>query len=282
MTNKRITGSTRRARKNHARKLKLEEVFKKELNTLFNSITKQFKTHYSINGFILPREFYQEDIISALRKHYKRVAREFSKEMREEFSPKHFKLMETKQGEEDVSLRVDVALALYIIQHTRIQSELMTNTTQTNMLDSVQKANMQLEIDDVQATATSIATASAPILNKTLKSRINTIALTETQNMAEATKAIETTVTLSDQLVTPEQAVSLVLGPSIEANKEWAAILDEKTRNDHVGADGQTVSFNDPFIVGGERLRWPGDTSLGASAGNTINCRCSSLTQPFN
>ena len=37
-------------------------------------------------------------------------------------------------------------------------------------------------------------------------------------------------------------------------------------------ANGQTVDFYDPFIVGGEEMQYPLDPS--ASPENTINCRC--------
>lgn len=64
--------------------------------------------------------------------------------------------------------------------------------------------------------------------------------------------------------------------------KLWIATLDDKTRTppdstfDHVRADGQEVSNAGTFTVSGERLEYPGDTSHGASAGNVVNCRCSS------
>lgn len=54
----------------------------------------------------------------------------------------------------------------------------------------------------------------------------------------------------------------------------WRAVDDSSTRPTHRQASGQTVEFGKPFIVGGEKLMYPGDTSLGASAENTINCRC--------
>ncbi|MDD4575241.1 MAG: phage minor head protein [Bacteroidales bacterium] len=56
--------------------------------------------------------------------------------------------------------------------------------------------------------------------------------------------------------------------------REWVATTDERTREEHADADGQQVDMDEPFTVGGEQLMYPGDTSLGASAGNTINCRC--------
>lgn len=56
--------------------------------------------------------------------------------------------------------------------------------------------------------------------------------------------------------------------------KTWISTRDARTRDDHTEADGQTVDIDEPFEVGGEQLIFPGDTSLGASAENTIHCRC--------
>ena len=58
--------------------------------------------------------------------------------------------------------------------------------------------------------------------------------------------------------------------------KRWSATGDERTRDEHLAADGQEVPSNEPFTVGGEQMMYPGDISLGASGWNTINCRCSS------
>ncbi len=60
--------------------------------------------------------------------------------------------------------------------------------------------------------------------------------------------------------------------------KKWSATGDERTREAHSIADGQIVLKDKPFIVGGEKMMYPLDGSLGASAGNIINCRCTMLT----
>jgi len=66
----------------------------------------------------------------------------------------------------------------------------------------------------------------------------------------------------------------------LELKKEWINTLDDRTRGtdpsdefDHTEKI-DSVPKSQPFIVGGEELMFPGDSSLGASAGNTINCRC--------
>lgn len=61
--------------------------------------------------------------------------------------------------------------------------------------------------------------------------------------------------------------------------KEWNASLDGRERNAHRAAHGQRAASTDPFIVGGEYLKFPGDP--GASAGNRVNCRCTVLIYPL-
>lgn len=62
--------------------------------------------------------------------------------------------------------------------------------------------------------------------------------------------------------------------------KEWYASKDEATREAHDLADGQRRPIDEPYIVDGEELMFPGDTSLGASAGNVCRCRCTELYYP--
>lgn len=63
----------------------------------------------------------------------------------------------------------------------------------------------------------------------------------------------------------------------VPMDKEWATMDDEYVRDDHATADGQVVGQDEPFVVGGEQLMWPGDGSRGASPENIINCRCTML-----
>lgn len=58
-------------------------------------------------------------------------------------------------------------------------------------------------------------------------------------------------------------------------NHVWIATPGPRTRPSHISANGQTRDVNEPFQVGGQSLMFPGDSSLGASAWNLVNCRCS-------
>jgi uncharacterized protein with gpF-like domain len=58
----------------------------------------------------------------------------------------------------------------------------------------------------------------------------------------------------------------------LQLRKEWIAAQDERTREDHAAADGQVVGQDEPFIVGGAALMYPGDPA--GPAEQVINCRC--------
>lgn len=59
--------------------------------------------------------------------------------------------------------------------------------------------------------------------------------------------------------------------------KFWVGVLDDRIRDDHFNAAQfynklNAIGFEEYFIVGGELMKYPRDS--GASAKNTINCRC--------
>lgn len=67
---------------------------------------------------------------------------------------------------------------------------------------------------------------------------------------------------------------------NIQLEKEWITATDGREREWHNDADGQVVDMDAAFVVKGERLDFPGDTSHGASAENVINCRCAHAPIP--
>jgi len=54
----------------------------------------------------------------------------------------------------------------------------------------------------------------------------------------------------------------------------WIATPGLRTRPAHLAASGQARPMAEPYTVGGQRLMFPGDGSLGATAGNLVQCRC--------
>lgn len=58
------------------------------------------------------------------------------------------------------------------------------------------------------------------------------------------------------------------------SRQEWIATNDMRTRPTHAAAHGQIVTIGQPFQVGGSLMLHPLDGSLGAPAGEIVNCRC--------
>lgn len=58
----------------------------------------------------------------------------------------------------------------------------------------------------------------------------------------------------------------------IKVKKKWLAILDSRTRDTHRDLDGQTQEVDDPFVVDGDEIKFPGDPT--AKPALTYNCRC--------
>lgn len=56
--------------------------------------------------------------------------------------------------------------------------------------------------------------------------------------------------------------------------KQWLSSHDDRVRPDHAVANGQKRKVDEPFNIGGYKLMFPGDSSLGAPAREVIHCRC--------
>lgn len=56
--------------------------------------------------------------------------------------------------------------------------------------------------------------------------------------------------------------------------KTWVTFGDNKVRPSHKAVDGTRIPIDEAFTVGGSKLMFPNDTSLGADAEEIVNCRC--------
>ena len=62
------------------------------------------------------------------------------------------------------------------------------------------------------------------------------------------------------------------LKSTVVGKKEWVTNMFGKPRKTHAAANGQQVSADKPFVVGGEEMMCPGDSA--GSAENVVNCMC--------
>jgi hypothetical protein len=118
--------------------------------------------------------------------------------------------------------------------------------------------------DQVPLKARQIDTAVTRMQARTLRYRGETIGITESVNALRAGQ--EEAIRQATESGELEQGF---------ATKTWQDTGDGKTRPAHLDADNQTVPIDQPFIVGGEQLQYPGDPA--GSASNTIRCRCRSI-----
>ncbi len=105
---------------------------------------------------------------------------------------------------------------------------------------------------------------------RALRYRGSVIARTESINSLRA-----------GQFESIRQAIEKGEVESRDVTKVWSSTGDARTRLDHLQM-GQTyaegIPFDQAFIApDGSRLRFPGDTALGASASQVVQCRCSAV-----
>ena len=135
-------------------------------------------------------------------------------------------------------------------------------------------------IDETAARVSSVARASGDAIGN----RFNEATSNAVQLAAGADAVLTTAGDILDNVVgslglaIANEATANVAGvaassPSVVGGtKVWNAIGDDRTRPDHLDADGQEVALDDTFLVGGEDLLYPGDPA--GSDEEIINCRC--------
>lgn len=67
----------------------------------------------------------------------------------------------------------------------------------------------------------------------------------------------------------------------VKFTKTWSVSGLGNSRDTHLAVDGVTVAQDEPFRVGRSYLMYPHDHSLGAEAGEVINCACSCIRNPL-
>lgn len=98
-----------------------------------------------------------------------------------------------------------------------------------------------------------------------------------TANEHRARRIARTEVVSSVNGAEADQVAGLV-ARGLAFDKRWLATRDRRCRPTHAEADGQRVAFDQPFVVGGAELAYPGDPN--GPAGEVINCRCTQVWEP--
>ena len=265
-----------RANQTDDQKRAFEKSLKRSTLALLNKIASEFAVFYAATGDMLNASEYESELTAILRNSYRRTSAFFKNDYKRliedniddgdtELAP----LLESRNG---INKEINSDVLLFILGSATSQSSFIVDTTNKIALDIVGKITTQATLDGITVSNSQVAKEVESIIKEKNKGRSTNIAETEVQAIAEGTKDIEATV-LDDQL---QQDRSLK-----RMSKSWVHMGDKQVRTgrfDHVSAGGQKKNIREPYIVSGELLKYPGDTSLGASIGNVARCRCVSIT----
>lgn len=255
-------------------KMSLEDTFKRELRSIFNTVRTEFMQSYIVTGDTQNIDKYRSSFESILDNHYSRTTKAFMGSVANfnDVGLKRLSLFSTKQDETDEELLLAIMLQ-WREREAPLTAELLTETTRRNIQDAIEQARNQLQDDGQEINNTNLGRSASAIMRRKFNARADFISVSETQRAAEATKLTEAEI-LSD--LQPSVVGGFFLGTS-ETVKEWRTVGDRRVRDSHRQANGQRQRIDQPFVVQGQLLMHPGDRSLGATADNVANCRCSAI-----
>jgi uncharacterized protein with gpF-like domain len=253
-------------KRDHALKLALELLLLPKLAAEFSRVVAGFKQSVSKFGHPQSTIQHRQNLYNMLLKHYDTVEKKFSSQIIKELG--------LPDAHEIIRQTIDLNTDLHHTIRANQMADNIALTTQKNIHNSMIKAILAAAAAGIALNRSKLAENGGTFLDDALKSRIETIAISETQNPAEHAK--QTEIDSLHRHAAKFKGITETIAKK-KKFKMWQAVLDNKTRLTHAEADSQQVPFDQPYIVGGEQLRYPGDMGLGASIENIINCRCSSI-----
>lgn len=253
------------ARRDLMWKLELERRLRKQLGRINSKIIARIIDVFATSGQTADVSFVKQELEQVLKAHYDTTGQRFSKQITEQLPAD---IAATAQE----TSTIQQALGTYYVAHAAAQSRIIDDTNQRNANDAATAARESTDKDGKPMQRRDAARVAGIEAARKLRAREQSIATTETQHAAEVAKATEAEVLSKRRpsILAAEAAVASV-------PKEWVTVGDERVRDAHVAADSQVRDLASPFEVGGQLLRYPGDMSLGATAENVMNCRCSSV-----
>lgn len=265
MLNTTQTERDKSASKDHKLKIAFELTLYKNMQSFFREYSKDFLNKYAKLEIMPDKTSYVAKLNKILLNHYGNVSKTFALNI--------VNALEKPDNHSKVLNSLDSAFNVHHDNRSKDSANIIMKTTHEDALDALERVKIQAAKDGVvNLTKQKLAEMARLKLDSSLVGRTKTISVTETQNPAEHAKQAEVDFLSWHR--------STILGQNIaeaQKKKEWNTIMDGDERRAHGNANTQMVDFNMPYIVGGEKFMYPGDQSLGASIGNWINCRCSSI-----
>jgi len=257
-----------------AKKIRLERIFLPEVRSIFAQMLRDYKTTVLALGRSPDASQYQPRWRSSLQKQYDRVQTAFKGEIIDQNGGKALFHLLVKQDSDKADALTGLALLEWRNNNSDKKADMITRTNQAQMDQAIIDARQMLQDQEQDINPATVAVTATVLLKRKFGFRSNVIAQTETQESAEATKQIEASVLAGASPFALRDPVAVPVDEPKDVTKTWKDMDDSRVRPSHSAVDLTTVNEDGIFFVGSSRLRFPGDTSLLASAGETINCRC--------
>lgn len=261
-------------------KEQLENQLLRRLKVYNNKIAKEYRKSIIQSGGVsfIDLESFESELEIILFRHYQRVGfvfvnriNDLVEEEVEKLDKLEKKTIEFKAKKTRIPVPVVISRSYRVRASQQVRK--ITDTSKKQAREALTAINKKSNESATSLTELEIASQSGTIFQSFLNGRQNGIARFNTNGPAEVAKLTQI------QILRGEEP-SLSGGNQSTGTKQWNNQADSVVRDginssfNHLFAI-QRVNIAKPFIVSGQRLRFPGDISLGATAGNVNNCRCS-------
>lgn len=268
--------STEQVSRDLQKKLRLEAQFQPEVRKLFMDMVRAHMLSVARTGEPLRARQFITMWAALLFDHYTRVQKRFLGDVKV-FQEKSLTFWYLKQEDELTERELEIlgaALLLWAERQAPTQGRFITDTNVRNINDAMIEARQALLETGEDINNQNMSRTSGVILRRKMFQRTPSVIMTETQAAAEGTKLMEASSLTG---IDPRSVAIGTALPVVTATKQWNTVGDNRVRPIHREANRQVRKMSAAFDVGGERLMYPGDSSLGATPKNTANCRCAAL-----
>lgn len=281
--NETLAEKRKRADADDLKKNQFEKSMITKLNSFFLVVSRDFEDIYSSTGQVQNFNIYTDDMTALLKTSYRQSSRWFQDNLKRELV-KNAEEQEGTDNEELANTLVEERNAIDINLKNLILSAILIRTGQqaTEILGTTEKViakNVLNTLVDAAEegeilTNEQVARRATPKIRQENLNRSSGIAQTEIQWSSEGSKQAEGEM-FEDQLL--REGVVDREGQTPFLEKTWITMGDNVVRESHRLANGQKRRIKEPYLVQGQLLMRPGDTSLGATLDNVIRCRCVSV-----
>lgn len=281
--NETLAEKRKRADADDLKKNQFEKSMITKLNAFFAVVARDFEDIYSSTGQIQNFNIYTDDMTSLLKTSYRQSSRWFQDNLKRELV-KNAEEQEGTVSEElantlveernaiDINLK-NTLLSVILIRTGQQATEIL-GTTEKVIAKNVLNTLIDAAVEGEALTNEEVARRATPKIRKENLNRSSNIAQTEIQWASEGAKQAEGEM-FEDQLL--REGVTDPDGQTPFLEKTWITMGDKSVRESHRVANGQKRRIKEPYLVQGQLLMRPGDTSLGATLDNVIRCRCVSV-----